>query len=294
MKKWAFIAVMVAVVLMGSWSTGFCKKIGPQHEATKQLISLVNDAAALVEEKGEETFTEFLKPGSIWSHGETYIIVFDMDGNCLVHTDLEQIGKNHMNLMDVNGKPIFRSILGKVSGFKVAGWTHYLWPKPESVFPSWKSVYAKRAKTPGGKEYIVACGLYNMKMERMFIVEVVNEAIELIEKTGKRAFQEFRSKSGDFYFFDTYVFVVDDQGYDLVNAAFPNLEGRNVYDLRDEKGKYLIREFINTVKTNGSGWVDYFWARPGQTESVKKTAYVKGMTLNGTLLVVGSGFYLEN
>jgi signal transduction histidine kinase len=130
-------------------------------------------------------------------------------------------------------------------------------------------------------------------MEKNFIVETVNAAVNLIKEEGKVAFNKFRTKSGDFYFYDTYVFVINEKGHDYVNPAFPNLEGRNVYDLRDEEGKYFIREFIQAVKTKGSGWVDYIWARPGETTLVKKTAFVKGLTFNGDFLVVGSGVYIE-
>jgi len=55
----------------------------------------------------------------------------------------------------------------------------------------------------------------------------------------------------------------------------------------------VIREFIQEVKTKGSGWVDYMWARPGETKLVKKTAFVKGVAFKGDLLVVGSGVYIE-
>lgn len=288
-----YIYLMVVVVFLNSYSISFGEPLKLEFEVSQKLTSLVRDAAVLLEGNGEKIFDEFLKPGSIWSHGETYITIFDMDGNCVVHTDLEQVGKNQLNLKDVNGKPIFRSILKKVSGSDKQGWTHYMWPKPQSIFPGWKSVYAKKVTAPSGKSYIVTCGLYNMRMERAFVVEVVNEAINLIRKEGKIAFNEFRTKSGEFYFYGTYVFVIDERGHDYVNAAFPNLEGRNVFDLIDEEGRYLIREFIQQVKTKGSGWVDYIWARPGEITPIKKSAFVKGLNLNGDLLIVGSGVYLE-
>jgi signal transduction histidine kinase len=39
---------------------------------------------------------------------------------------------------------------------------------------------------------------------------------------------------------DTYVFVESTDGVELVNAAQPSLEGRNLMDLRDLKGKALV------------------------------------------------------
>ena len=124
MRKYMYRFLLVVLLLLLSCSNSYSKALTPEYEVTKKLIALVEKAAALLEKDGEKTFDEFLKPGSIWSHGETYIIVFDMDGNCLVHTDLEQVGKNHLNLKDVNGKSIFRSIFKTVSGSDKSGWTH--------------------------------------------------------------------------------------------------------------------------------------------------------------------------
>ena len=43
---------------------------------------------------------------------------------------------------------------------------------------------------------------------------------------------------------DTYVFVNTPDGTEVVNAAQPSLEGKNLIDLRDLKGKAVIRDEI--------------------------------------------------
>jgi signal transduction histidine kinase len=286
--------VLCAVLsLLICCSNACCESLKPEYEATKKLILLVNEAASLLEMKGEAAFNEFVKPGTKWNHGETYIIVFDLLGNTLVHADPNEIGKNRFDLIDINGKPIFKSILAKVTGPDKEGWTHYFWPKPNDVFPTWKSTYSRIVQAPSGKEYIVSCGLYNMRMEKMFMVEQVNAAIDLIKEEGKVSFVRFRNKYSDFFYLNTYIFIIDAHGVDLINPAFPNLEGRNMYNMRDEAGKYLIREMIEVAKTKGSGWVEYLWPKPGDANPVKKLSFVKAVKLNDEMLVVGSGIYLD-
>ena len=291
MKK-AMVCILLTG-LLGAVSIGLCGELELRNENTRKLVSLVDEAGKLIEKKGEVALTEFQLEGSRWRHGKTYIYVLDMEGNCLVHPDMEFVGKNLINLRDANGKTLIRSIIAKVSSENRSGWVHYLWPKPGDLFPVWKSTYVKRVKEPSGQEYIVCCGLYNIRMERSFIVEVVNAAVDLIKSRGKSAFSAFRSKSGDFYFLNTYIFVFDAKGNNLVNPAFPNLEGRNMFDVRDRDGKYVIREMIGIVKNNGAGWTDYLWPRPGEAHAVKKSVFVKGVVLNKRLLIVGSGLYSD-
>ena len=287
----SFVAVVFLAPALAATAAGEALK--PAHELTGKLITLVDQAVDLVTQEGEAAFDAFDKPGSKWAHGETYIYVLDPAGNCRVHPDPQLAGKNLLDATDINGKRIFLAIRRKASGPQNSGWVHYQWPKPGMLFPTWKSVYVRRATAPSGSDYFVCCGLYNMQMEKMFAVEVVETAAELLKQRGREPFSAFRSKAGDFYFLDVYVFVLDQKGTDLVNPAFPNLEGRNIYDLKDENGKLLTREMLKVVDAQGAGWVDYLWARPGSDRPVKKTAYVKGVDLGGERFIVGSGIFSE-
>jgi hypothetical protein len=48
---------------------------------------------------------------------------------------------------------------------------------------------------------------------------------------------------------------------------------------------------VRTAETSGSGWVDYMFPKPGQTEPSRKRTYVKAVTIDGVSGLVGSGFY---
>ena len=88
-----------------------------------------------------------------------------------VHPDPELEGKNNLGLEDVNGKPIIKWSIDKVTRYEgqAEGWTHYLWPKPREILPAWKTTFVKLAIALDGKKYIVNSGNYNMSMEEAFV-----------------------------------------------------------------------------------------------------------------------------
>ncbi len=263
---------------------------------TEELVALVKDAAHLVRTKGEAAFSDFRLSGSRWREGEAYIFVLDPQGNMLVHPDPALEGKNQMELKDVNGKPIIRGLIGAATTLlnKPEGWYHYQWPVPGGLLPRWKSSYVRLVATPSGKSYVVGSGVYDDRMERSFVVDAVTAAIGQIEKNGKAAFPLFHDATGPFIAKDAYIFVIDMAGVDLVNPAFPNLEGRNLMDLKDTQGKQLIREMFKVVQTGGAGWVDYMWPKPGESVSTQKSAYVSRAKMGDDWVLVGCGVYLAD
>jgi cytochrome c len=126
------------------------------------------------------------------------------------------------------------------------------------------------------------------------IVALVDSAAALIETKGKNAFPEFKKKDSKWYTGKTYVFVDDYNGTVLVNPPSPEIEGKNLLDMKDAKGKTLVREFINVAKTKGSGWVDYWWPKPGEDKLSRKLSYIKNAKMpDGKMVVVGAGIYSE-
>ena len=82
-------------------------------------------------------------------------------------------------------------------------------------------------------------------------------------------------------------------GVHLVNAAFPENEGKNLLDLQDANGKVIGREMLAVLADHDSGWVDYMWPRPGDKPASQKSSYVRKVTLGDKTLVVGAGYYLD-
>lgn len=267
-----------------------------QYDETRELVALVTGAAELVGRKGEGAFGDFRVAGSRWRQEETYLFVLDPEGNMLVHPDPALEGRNVLDLKDVNGKPIIRGLVDAAMALpgKPEGWYHYQWPVPGGLLPRWKSSYVRRVTAPSGKHYVVGSGLYNDRMERTFVEHAVQDAVGQIEQHGAAAFPRFHDPKGPFIAKDAYIFVFDMTGIDLVNPGFPNLEGRNLLDLKDAHGKQLIREMFEVVQTGGCGWVDYMWPKPGESVATQKSAYVSRAKMGGQWVLVGCGVYLAD
>ena len=93
---------------------------------------------------------------------------------------------------------------------------------------------------------------------------------------------------------DTYVFVESIDGTELVNAAQPSVQGMNLMDTKDARGKYAVREYIDKAKKYGSAWVEYYWYKPGENEPVLKHSYVRKVQHGRYTYIVGSGFYSQD
>lgn len=264
--------------------------------STEELVALVKDATELIRTKGEAAFKDFRTSGSRWRQGETYIFVLDLQGKMLVHPDSTMEGKNEMELKDINGKPIIRGLIGAATELpdKPEGWYHYQWTIPGGILPRWKSSYVRLVTSPSGQSYVVGSGVYNDRMEKSFAVDMVTDAIAEIEKYGREAFHLLHDPTGPFIAKDAYIFVLDRNGDDLVNPGFPNLEGRNLMDVKDTQGKQLVREMFKVVQTSGSGWVDYMWPKPGESVSTQKSAYVSKARMGDEWVLVGCGIYLAD
>jgi cytochrome c len=121
----------------------------------------------------------------------------------------------------------------------------------------------------------------------------VDKAAALVEKQGKAAaFTEFRKKGSEWFAGNTYLFSYDMKSNVLLNPAFPKREGTNVAGGKDANGKVFQEEIIKAAE-RGSGWVDYVFPKPGQTEPSQKWTYVKRVNLDGVPGLLGAGFYPE-
>ena len=289
------VAAMLLIAGIVCHSSGklFAQTSRYKFQETINLVNLVNDAASEIGQRGERAFKEFMTNGTRWRNGETYMFVCGLKGEIYVHEDPALVGKNDYDRKDVKGKPIVQWFIRKALGVGQCGWTHYQWVKPGKPTPSWKSTYVKLAKAPSGTIYIVGSGLYDMKMEKEFAIDAVNDALSLIRTMGKDAFPTLRDTASEFVYKDTYVFVLDTLYNTLVNPADPSLEGKNQKDMKDAAGKLFIQDIVKVALDNGQGWVDYLWPKPGTTKAVHKSSFIKKIIVRGEILVVGTGVYLD-
>ncbi len=298
------LGILASLVVWGACTKGREQEAPPaqsvngpyEYKQTRELVARVNDAARLLAARGEAAFAELRRPHSRWREGEAYIFVLDPKGDMLVHPDPALEGHNELSLKDIDGRPIIRGLIRAATAVpdKTQGWYHYRWPVPGEILPRWKSSYVRLVTSPSGRQLIVGSGIYNDRMEKAFVVDMVRDAKSQIETSGEAAFARLRDRTGPFVVKDAYVFVIDAHGIERVNPVLANLEGKNVLDVKDTRGKLMVREMLEVAKTQGSGWVDYMWPKPGESVSTQKSTYVSRANIDGTWLLVGAGVYLAD
>ncbi len=125
-----------------------------------------------------------------------------------------------------------------------------------------------------------------------WIQMLVDRAAELVNAKGREAFSKFRQQGSEWFSGDTYIFAYAPDGTVILNPAFPAREGHSYHGEKDKKGKAFHDEIIKTAQTRGSGWVDYWLPKPGQSEPSQKWSYVKAVKAEG-VAVIGAGFFPE-
>jgi len=268
----------------------------PRHEETRLLIDLVRSGAEEVARIGAvAACEEFSRPDSQWLQGESYLFVLDLDGNAVCHPVQPRLeGKSLLELRDPSGRTPVKSFLRELADGSDEGWVHYLWPTPEQPYAFfWKTTYIRRTTDSEGRDFLIGSGLYQMKMERFFVTEQVDEAAELIAAEGEAAFEKLRDPTGEYRFYDIYMFVLDPEGNLLVNAGFPEQEAKNVADLADRQGRLFVREMLDLAAQREAGWIDYEWPRPGDLRPSRKSSYIRRVESGGRMLIVGAGVYFE-
>lgn len=86
-----------------------------------------------------------------------------------------------------------------------------------------------------------------------------------------------------------YFYGYDFKCVNIAHATQKDLQGKNLYDHKDVKGKYVIRELSAAAK-KGGGFVEFYWVKPGTKGEKKKRGYVE--PIPGTDYFIGTGVYL--
>jgi hypothetical protein len=125
------------------------------------------------------------------------------------------------------------------------------------------------------------------------IIAKVNEACRLLQEEGTAAFPKFKGDGSKFLFEGTYIWIhkLDDATI-LMHPIKYKMEGKKYAGLKDKKGKRFFALMNKLARENGSGWVEYYWPKPGSKEIVRKVSYVqKCKTADGIEVVLGCGIY---
>ncbi len=128
--------------------------------------------------------------------------------------------------------------------------------------------------------HAISTYIYQKNIETKTLSEVQNMI--------KEALRPIRFFDGRGYFFSVSL-----DGIEQLYPIKPEFEGKNVLNLQDAKGTFVIQDEIDVVKESGEGFVKHFWVKPKGTssEAQLKISFVKYFKpLNW---YIGTGEYLD-
>jgi signal transduction histidine kinase len=124
-------------------------------------------------------------------------------------------------------------------------------------------------------------------------IEMSKKAAEMILKDKDAALAEISKKDGKFVWKDSYVFVMNLKGKMLAHPMMPGLMTMksllSTPDKNPKDPKMLFVEFVVMAGTQGEGWVEYMWPKPGETAPSIKETYIHRVP--GTSMFTGAGIY---
>jgi len=90
-----------------------------------------------------------------------------------------------------------------------------------------------------------------------------------------------------------YYFATSLDGVEILFADRPELEGKDLLEMQDTQGQYVIRDMIRIARDQGEGFYTYSWTKPAsEGRGFPKIAYIKYFApFNG---FIGTGEYLDD
>ncbi|MCL9779936.1 cache domain-containing protein [Vibrio sp. S4M6] len=90
-----------------------------------------------------------------------------------------------------------------------------------------------------------------------------------------------------------YYFIYDINGVNVMHPISPNLEGKNLIDLKDAKGNLVIKDLATIAQTQGSGYHRWWWPKPDDLKSqYEKIGYV--IKFEPYNWFIGTGEYVDD
>lgn len=265
------------------------------YQDNRELVALVHDAAALIEQRGTQAFNTLAIKGSRWLDEERYLFVYDDQGTVLFHPiEPELEGQNLAHLEDMEGRPIVAHLLeiGRRPEPDASGWLFYLWEGPWHAKPQWKASFVRKAISPDGRVLLVGSGIYDIKIEKTFVKDSVDQAAVLIRTQGREAaFAELGDISCPLHVLDSYIQVTDEEGNVLVDPLFPNLKKkRNISQVVDLIGKNAFQDTKTALQHSEATWTRFTEPKPGSGLPEKRLIYTRKVSAGDETFYVSASY----
>jgi len=107
-------------------------------------------------------------------------------------------------------------------------------------------------------------------------IAMVRRVQEMFKKLGPEGtFQAIKRKAPGTVDRDLYAYIVDQNGVVMANGVIPTMTtGTNLWNFRDQNGKYFMREQVAVCKSGQGAWVDFRWLNPVTQQIGDKSSYI--------------------
>ena len=128
-----------------------------EREFVRERVAM---AAELLRSEGKEkAFAQFRDPATPFHFLNIHVFVWDNQGRCLVDPAYPTLsGRNLLPFRDAVDFPVVQEVLKKIAGSDEA-WVQYLSPRPGTVMPTRKLLYARKV-TVGQETFIVGADFF--------------------------------------------------------------------------------------------------------------------------------------
>ena len=202
-----------------------------------------------------------------------YFWVNDTNSIIVTHPIKPELnGKDMLEYKDKNGKQIFKEF-SSVAKSNSEGFVDYVWPKPGFEAPQLKVSFVKLFKP---YNWVIGTGEY------------VENVTSKMQEEALKTIGEMRYANND------YFWINDSNPKMVMHPIKPELNGKDLSENKDAKGKKHFIEMTQVVKNNkDGGLVKYWWDKPGKKDDPReKFSYVQ--KFEPWDWIIGTGAYVDD
>jgi len=135
--------------------------------------------------------------------------------------------------------------------------------------------------------------LFKLKKDELSAyIEIAKKSVADLSPDKEGDLKQLRDRIRNLKFgSNSYFFIFDRKANTIVHAGNPNLEGKNLSNVKDTRGDLVIQKLIS-VAVEGGGFFEYFWENPATKSEDLKLSY--SSMLEQWDFMIGIGVYVDD
>jgi len=259
------------------------------HSKADSVVALVSGAVAFFNNRlkmgihPKEVFASFSYTLSDFVFGD--LSIFALDSNVVIFASgsrVLDIGQSYRAIKDGKGKFFMHDIVKTMKDVPPGEgrWFEY------HLSGMIRLAYVERVVDNEGNSFFIGSA-YNPTADREAAVELVRRGYQFMKAHGRSSIVDAINDptQGHFKVGTLSLFIYDYKGVPIAYGANTALVGKDMLDLQDQSGRYIVREIIQKAKDEGAGWLDFRW------RNSFFSMYIEGIDLGSEKFIIGTGVY---